>query len=64
MKTEKSYAELKSELDALLIGMQAADIDVDEAIKLYERGTELIKLLEAHLKLAENKITKLKTKFD
>jgi len=33
---------------------------VDEAVKLYEQGLKLAAALEAHLKLAENKIQKLK----
>lgn len=61
---ETSYAELKQELDSVLDSLQRNDIDVDDALKSYERGMELIGLLEAKLKSAENKITKLKQKFD
>lgn len=63
-KKEPSYSDLKQELDELLVKLQREDIDVDEALGLYERGMELTKQLEAMLKETENKITKLKTKFD
>ena len=56
--------ELKSELDELLDSMQQNDIGVDEALKTYERGMELVKQLEATLNEAENKITKIKAKFE
>ena len=62
--TDKSYTELKHELDEVLDSLQSDDIDVDDALRSYERGMELVKLLEAKLKTAENKITKLKQKFD
>ncbi len=61
---ETSYAELKNELDKVLDSLQRDDIDVDDALKSYERGMELVGLLEARLKTAENKIIKLKQKFD
>lgn len=59
-----TYAELKLELDRLLDTLQQDDISVDDALKNYERGMDLVKQLEATLKDAENKITKLKAKFD
>lgn len=61
---ERTYAELKLELDELLDNLQQEDIDVDDALKTYERGMELVKQLEDKLKSAENKIIKLKAKFD
>jgi exodeoxyribonuclease VII small subunit len=63
-KVEPTYAELKLELDELLDTLQQDDISVDDALKSYERGMELVNLLESTLKDAENKITKLKAKFE
>ena len=63
-KTEKSFNELKAELEEVLDSLQREDGDIDEAIKSYEQGMQLIGLLEQHLKTAENKITKLKKKFE
>jgi exodeoxyribonuclease VII small subunit len=59
-----TYAELKQELDIVLETLQQGDIDVDDALKAYEKGMTLIKLLEAKLKSAENKINKVKVRFE
>jgi len=58
-----SYQELKSELDVILGKLQSGDLDIDEAVKAYERGMELFKELEKYLKEAENKITKIKESY-
>jgi len=63
-KKEPTYAELKIELDEVLDMLQQDGIGVDEALKAYERGMELVKQLEITLQEAENKIIKLKQKFD
>lgn len=63
-KAEPTYAELKQELDSLLDTMQQDNISVDDALKQYERGMVLVQQLELTLKEAENKITRLKAKFD
>ena len=62
--TKPTYAGLKQELDQVLDSLQQDGISVDDALKAYERGMELVKELEATLKDAENKITKLKQKFE
>ncbi len=64
MTKQPTYAELRQELDIVLGTLQQDDIDVDDALKAYERGMELVHQLEAALKVAENKITKLKAKFE
>ncbi len=56
-----NYRVLSVELDEILTKLQSNDLDVDEAIKLYERGMEVAKEIEKYLKEAENKITKIKT---
>lgn len=55
-----SYRELSDELDNIVNGLQTDDLDVDEAIKRYERGMEIVKSLEEYLKEAENKIKVVK----
>ena len=57
---ENKYQTLNAELDGVLAKLQDPDVEVDEAVKLYEQGTQLIAQLEKHLKQAENKLTKLK----
>jgi len=44
--------------------LQAEDLDVDEALKLYERGLELVKQLDNYLKTAENTVLELKARFN
>lgn len=58
-----NYRVLSVELDEILTKLQSNDLDVDEAIKLYERGMEVAKEIEKYLKEAENKITKIKTRW-
>lgn len=64
MAQDIDYKALQTELDGILDKLQNAEFDIDEAIKSYERGMEIITQLEAYLKQAENKVTKLQTKFD
>lgn len=63
-KPTVTYEELNLELEAVLADLQREDLDVDEALARYERGLELVKQLENYLKTAENKVQKLKAKFD
>jgi exodeoxyribonuclease VII small subunit len=65
MATKKTdYAELQRELDSILERLQHDEVDIDAAVKSYERGMEIVKELEAHLKAAENKVTKLQARFE
>ena len=57
------YQALNGELEAILAALQQGDLDVDDAMQKYERGLELVKLLENYLKDAENTVTKLKAQF-
>lgn len=58
------YKGLSDELDQLLSKLQSADLDVDEAVKAYERGMEIAKRLETYLKEAENKVAKVKADWE
>ena len=59
-----TYHDLSTELETILIKLQSAELDIDEAVKAYERGMEIVKKLETYLKNAENKVTKIKASFD
>lgn len=61
-KDQVSYNHLKSELDQVIIRLQSDDLDVEEALELYNRGQGLIKQLETYLKQAENTVKELKAK--
>lgn len=59
MSKEKSYRELNDELDGIISRLQSSDLDVDQVVKEYEKASVLVKQLEAYLKSASNKITKV-----
>jgi exodeoxyribonuclease VII small subunit len=59
-KPEPSYQEISDQLDAVLARLQQPDIQVDDAVRLYEEGLALAAALEKHLQLAENTIRRLK----
>lgn len=54
------YRALSDELDVLLTDLQRSDVQVDEAMKLYEQGLNLINQLEKRLEQAENELVRLK----
>ena len=56
---KNDYQTLSSKLDGVLAKLQAPDVQVDDAVVLYEEGLKLIAALEKHLQQAENKIEKL-----
>lgn len=61
MATKKiDYRKLTEELENILTNLQSDDLDIDEAVKAYERGMAVADELETYLKEAENKVTKLK----
>jgi exodeoxyribonuclease VII small subunit len=64
-KREKNenYRALQNELQDILLAMQREDLDIDEAIKNYEKGLIILKRLERYLTTAENKVIELKAKF-
>lgn len=60
MAKNDDYTSMMRELQTLLADMQAEELDVDAALKGYERGQELVARLERYLETAENKITQHK----
>lgn len=60
--TTKTYAALNTELDEVLAHLQS-DVDIDQAIVLYEKAQKLITEIEDYLKAAKNKVEKVKLKF-
>lgn len=59
-----SYEQLQAELDDILAELQGGGLDVDLALKRYERGLELIKQLEEYLDKSETTVRELKAKFN
>jgi len=58
------YQAMSTELDGILLELQQGDLSVDEAMRKYERGLELVKFLESYLKNAENTVSKLKAQYE
>lgn len=58
-KKQKSYQQLKTELESSLSWFESDNIDIDEAINKYKSSIEIVKELETYLKEAENTIKKL-----
>ncbi len=64
VQAKNNYKALSNELDEVLAKLQSDDLDVDQAVALYERGMKLAKELEAYLKDAKNKVTKIKSSWE
>jgi len=62
-KTTFDYQAASAELETILVALQTGELDIEVAVKQYERGLELVTALEAYLKTAENRVTKLKAQF-
>jgi exodeoxyribonuclease VII small subunit len=61
-KSRKSYKEMATELDELMLWFESGDIDIDEAVIKYEEAMKLLDEMEKYLKTAENKIKKITIK--
>lgn len=62
-RQQADYQKMSDELETILTELKQGDLGVDEAMKKYERGLELIAALEKYLNDAENQVTKLKAQF-
>lgn len=62
MSEINSYQSLSLQLDEVLTKLEQPDIDIDEAVMLYEQGQKIIKQLNTYLAKAENKIEKIRLK--
>jgi exodeoxyribonuclease VII small subunit len=62
--SKKNYQDLEAELQDILDWFESDSFDVDEAVKKYQRGLELIQELETYLSTAENTVRELKAKFN
>ena len=57
--TEPSFEEAQRELERIVERLERGDADLDEAIKLWERGEELYRLCVGRLDSAHGKIDEL-----
>lgn len=56
------YSEALKELEEITSYLESSEADLDEAIKKFERGSELASQIEEHLKNAENTIKNIRSK--
>lgn len=63
-KSDFSFSASLKELEEITTYLEGSEIDLDVAIKKFERGTELAKELKTYLQQAENKVATLKQRFD
>jgi exodeoxyribonuclease VII small subunit len=61
-KSSFNYSEAIAELEEITSYLESAEVDLDEAIKKFDRGSELANQIEKYLKTAENKIRSIKEK--
>lgn len=65
MSNQKTNLKDKlAELDSLLEWFEQDDLDIEEALAKYEKGSELAASIREQLSEIENKITVLKKRFD
>jgi exodeoxyribonuclease VII small subunit len=57
--TETRFEHAQRELEQIVERLERGDADLDEAIRLWERGEELYKLCTARLDAAHGKIEEL-----
>lgn len=56
---ERSFEELQRELEETVGRLERGEVGVDEAIRLWQRGDELLRLCVARLDGAEGRIERL-----
>jgi exodeoxyribonuclease VII small subunit len=59
MKNERNLEEAMNRLEEIANILEMGDTSLEESIKLYEEGTQLIDFCNSKLKEAEKKILKL-----
>jgi exodeoxyribonuclease VII small subunit len=63
MKDFKFESAMK-ELEAITEWFERPDVELDQSLAKFERGLELSNALKTHLEEVENKVQKIKQKFD
>jgi exodeoxyribonuclease VII small subunit len=57
--SEPSFEELQAELEQVVGRLERGDVPVDEALQLWQRGEELLRLCRARLESAEGRVEEL-----
>ena len=64
MSQKKPLKTQLAELEELVAWFEQEDLDIEEAIKKFEKGSELAESIRTELSQLENKITVLKKNFE
>jgi exodeoxyribonuclease VII small subunit len=64
VRTELSFEDAQRELEQIVERLERGAADLDEAIRLWERGEELYKLCVGKLDAAQGKIEELARRAD
>jgi exodeoxyribonuclease VII small subunit len=62
--TEPTFEQAQRELEAIVERLERGEADLDETIRLWERGEELYKVCVARLDAAQGKIEELARRVD
>lgn len=62
-KKEISFTEAMTELETLAESLESETVDIDEGVKKFERGLELIADLKKRLQRTEASIRDIKTRY-
>jgi exodeoxyribonuclease VII small subunit len=57
--TQATFEELQTELEQIVGRLERGDVPVDEALELWRRGEELLRLCRERLATAEGRIEEL-----
>lgn len=65
MKAEQfDFSAGLKELEEITAWFESEDVDLNQALVKFERGMELAAALKGHLKTVENRVEKIKQRFD
>ena len=61
---EMSYNEANAELDAIVRALESNQLELEESLRLYQRGVELLASLRQRLSQAEQRVSALMGEID
>lgn len=64
MTQEFRFEAALKELEEIAAWFERPDIDLDEGLVRFERGMELVQQLKVHLTGVENRVERIRQKFD
>lgn len=64
VKKTQSFGDAYEQLERIAEELESDSIDLDVAIEKFEKGLELAQLLKEKLKSAEQRVEKIRQKFD